>query len=180
MHYNLLSLGSIYYKWGMYLLDRLTNEKGPFEKSLVGLYRDDGLAVVQGGTSECERISKKLHKLFGKENWIIKLATYWCGKILFFVLLLFQQQTKNLVYLHGFEKNKSNAKSIGKRFNDATTIKSLHRSEHEFSIQKLTCRTQARDLVTILDVLYLILFIVSCLEITCSTKEVHIKSQNAR
>ena len=99
----------------------------------------------------------------------------------FFVLLLFQQQTKNLVY--------SNAKSIGKRFNDATILDDciddrsellFGSSEHEFSIQKLTCRTQARDSVTILDVLYLILFIISCLEITCSTKEVHIKSQNAR
>ena len=34
------------------------------------------------------RIIKLEIKLFGKENWIIKLATYWCGKILFFVLLL--------------------------------------------------------------------------------------------
>ena len=33
---------------GIYLLDRLTNENGPFEKSSVGLYRDDGLGVAKG------------------------------------------------------------------------------------------------------------------------------------
>ena len=100
----------------------------------------------------------------------------------------FVSTTNKKFSIHGFEKNKSNAKSIGKRFNDATILNDcidqnyilFGSSEHEFSIQKVTCRTQARDSVTILDVLYLILFIISCLEITCSTKEVHIKSQNAR
>ena len=33
---------------GVYFLDKLTNENGPFEKSLVGLYRDDGLGVPRG------------------------------------------------------------------------------------------------------------------------------------
>ena len=33
---------------GIYILNRLTNEDGPFEKQSVGLYRDDGLGVAKG------------------------------------------------------------------------------------------------------------------------------------
>ena len=45
---------------GMYLLDRLTNKNGPFEKSLVGLYRDDGLGVVKGTDRTRNKIRKQI------------------------------------------------------------------------------------------------------------------------
>ena len=59
---------------GLYLLYNITQKSnGIFHKGCVGLYRDDGLAIVRGGSSEGERISKKLFKLFEKEE--LKITT---------------------------------------------------------------------------------------------------------
>ena len=53
---------------GLYLLHNITHKNnGILHKECVGLYRDDGLAIIRGGASEGERISKKLFKLFEKE-----------------------------------------------------------------------------------------------------------------
>ena len=54
---------------GAYLLHSITlKSNGILHRESCGIYRDDGLAVVQGGTSECEHISKKLRKLFLKHD----------------------------------------------------------------------------------------------------------------
>ena len=47
----------------IYLLDRLTNEDGPFEKSSVGLYRDDGQkALTEPETKPIARGLKRFSK----------------------------------------------------------------------------------------------------------------------
>ena len=52
---------------GLYLLHCITQKSsGILHKESVGLYRDDGLAVIRGGASESERIVKKLRKVFTK------------------------------------------------------------------------------------------------------------------
>ena len=54
---------------GLYLLHQITlKSKGITHKENYGLYREDGLMVVQGGPSECEKITQKLRKLFMKEK----------------------------------------------------------------------------------------------------------------
>ena len=52
---------------GLYLLDRLTEKNAPFEnkKNEVGLYRDDGLAVVKGTGQMIEKLTQKIRKIFG-------------------------------------------------------------------------------------------------------------------
>ena len=54
---------------GLYLLDKITEKgKGVFSKAMVGLYRDDGLSIVHGVPGEVERMTKKLKKIFEKED----------------------------------------------------------------------------------------------------------------
>jgi len=52
---------------GIYLLDRLTNEQGPFERSLVGLYCDNGLGVANGTNRTRDKIRKQVEALFKEE-----------------------------------------------------------------------------------------------------------------
>ena len=51
---------------GLYLLKKI---KDIIPQAFVGLYRDDGLAVVQNANGpNLDRIRKKLHKCFKEEN----------------------------------------------------------------------------------------------------------------
>ena len=59
---------------GIYLLDRLTNEDGPFEKSSVGLYRDDGLGVAKGtDRTRDKNYRKRIEEIFKDEG--LKITT---------------------------------------------------------------------------------------------------------
>ena len=57
---------------GLYILHQLTNEKEPiFEKNKVGLYRDDGLAIIkiqQSGRTAERTIKPRLNKVFNNEG----------------------------------------------------------------------------------------------------------------
>ena len=58
---------------GIYLLYKLTRNdgtgpNGPFKKEEVGLYRDDGLAAVQGTNKERDAIKTKIKNIFAEEN----------------------------------------------------------------------------------------------------------------
>ena len=57
---------------GLYILDKLTNGKEAiFEKNKVGIYRDDGLALLkikQGGRTAERIIKPKLDKVFNSEE----------------------------------------------------------------------------------------------------------------
>jgi hypothetical protein len=58
---------------GIYLMYKLTRNdrtglNGPFKKEEVGLYRDDGLAAVQGTNKEREAIKTKIKQIFAEEN----------------------------------------------------------------------------------------------------------------
>ena len=53
---------------GVYLLNRLTDENGPFEKSSVGLYRDDGLSVAKGTERTRNQIQKWIEAIFNEEG----------------------------------------------------------------------------------------------------------------
>ena len=58
---------------GLYFLNSITHKsKGILHRESVGLYRDDGLAVICGGAAESVRIVKKLHKEFSKPDLKIK------------------------------------------------------------------------------------------------------------
>ena len=50
---------------GLYLLMRLQEV---ISKDNMGLYRDDGLAIVKGSGPEVERLQKKIVKIFQEEN----------------------------------------------------------------------------------------------------------------
>ena len=49
---------------GIYILERLTNSEGPFEKSTVRLYRDDGLGVARGTDRTRNKIREQIEKIF--------------------------------------------------------------------------------------------------------------------
>ena len=53
---------------GVYLLNRLTDENGPFKKSSVGLYRDDGLSVAKGTERTRNQIQKWIEAIFNEEG----------------------------------------------------------------------------------------------------------------
>ena len=55
---------------GLYLLWRLEDI---IPDGKVGLYRDDGLSVIEGNGQEVERVRKKLTKLFQEEG--LKITT---------------------------------------------------------------------------------------------------------
>ena len=56
---------------GLYLLKKI---KDIIPQAFVGLYRDDGLAVVQNANGpNLDRIRKKLHKCFKEENLKIEV-----------------------------------------------------------------------------------------------------------
>ena len=58
---------------GIYLLDQLTNENGPFEKSSVGLYRDDGLGVAKGTDRTRDKsYRKRIEEIFKEEGLKIR------------------------------------------------------------------------------------------------------------
>ena len=58
---------------GIYLLDRLSNKDGPFERWSVGLYRDDGLGVAMGTNQTRDKTRKKIEAIFKKD--ILKITT---------------------------------------------------------------------------------------------------------
>ena len=58
---------------GIYLLDRLTNDDGPFETSLVGLYRDDGLGIAIGTDRLRNQVRKRIEAIFKDEG--LKITT---------------------------------------------------------------------------------------------------------
>ena len=53
---------------GVYLLNRLTDKNGPFEKSAVGLYQDDSLGVAKGTDRTRNQIRKRIEAIFNKEG----------------------------------------------------------------------------------------------------------------
>ena len=53
---------------GIYLLNRLTCSDGPFEKSAVGLYRDDGLGIAKGTDRTRNQIRKRIGAIFKEEG----------------------------------------------------------------------------------------------------------------
>ena len=53
---------------GLYLLSKMTDPTGCFEQRNVGLYRDDGLAIIKGTGRTTELTKKKLHRIFKEEN----------------------------------------------------------------------------------------------------------------
>ena len=59
---------------GLYILDRLTNgDNPPFAKHNCGIYRDDGLAVIDIGTSKAHTIKTRLEDVFREEGLKIKV-----------------------------------------------------------------------------------------------------------
>ena len=58
---------------GIYLLDKITNKDGPFEKSWVGLYRYDGLGIAKGNDSTRDKIRKQIETIFKEEG--LKITT---------------------------------------------------------------------------------------------------------
>ena len=63
---------------GLYLLHKLTKkdgngQDGPFNKSQVGLYRDDGLAAIQGTNQERDKIKERIKTIFEEES--LKVVT---------------------------------------------------------------------------------------------------------
>ena len=55
---------------GIYMISRLMMK---FDKSLFGIYRDDGLMVVKGGGPEVDRARKEVIRIFQEEN--LKVTT---------------------------------------------------------------------------------------------------------
>ena len=55
---------------GLYILNLMTNL---IDKKYIGLYRDDGLAMVKGSWPELERLKKQTHKLF--QTFGLKITT---------------------------------------------------------------------------------------------------------
>ena len=53
---------------GLYMLDKLTGANGPFKKDEIGIYRDDGLAAIQGSGTRVNSLSKEVTALFKKEK----------------------------------------------------------------------------------------------------------------
>ena len=53
---------------GLYLLAKLTEKGVPFEKDKVGLYRDDGLAVVRGSSRTIEKMTQTIRNIFGENE----------------------------------------------------------------------------------------------------------------
>ena len=53
---------------GLYLLAKLTEKGVPFEKDKVGLYRDDGLAVVRGSNRTVEKMTQTMRNIFGENE----------------------------------------------------------------------------------------------------------------
>ena len=58
---------------GIYLLHKLTNEHGPFERSYAGLYRDDGLGIAKGTDQTRDKIRKQIEAIFKEEG--LKITT---------------------------------------------------------------------------------------------------------
>ena len=55
---------------GLYLLAKLTEKDAPFEnmENKVGLYRDDGLAVIRGSGRTTEKLIQQIRKIFGEND----------------------------------------------------------------------------------------------------------------
>ena len=62
---------------GLYLLAKLTEKNAPFKnkKNEVGLYRDDGLAVVRGSGRSTEKLVQEIRKIFGENELKITVET---------------------------------------------------------------------------------------------------------
>jgi len=61
---------------GLYLLDKMTSGDSPiFPKSNCGLYRDDGLAILEAGSTKAHQVKLKLEELYRKEGLKIKVKT---------------------------------------------------------------------------------------------------------
>ena len=60
---------------GLYLLNKITSKNAPFNKSEIGLYRDDGLAVRQGSGRSLEKDRQVLTNLFREEGLDITVET---------------------------------------------------------------------------------------------------------
>ena len=53
---------------GIYLLNNLTNQDGPFEKLCVGLHRDDGLGIAKTLTKQETKLGNKLKQFSRKKG----------------------------------------------------------------------------------------------------------------
>ena len=59
---------------GIYLLKKMTSgENAIFPKSNCGLYRDDGLAILETGTTNAHKVKLKLEELYKEEGLKIKV-----------------------------------------------------------------------------------------------------------
>ena len=62
---------------GLYILAKLTEKSAPFgnKKNEVGLYRNDGLAVVRGSGRSTEKLVQEIRKIFGENELKITVET---------------------------------------------------------------------------------------------------------
>ena len=79
---------------GLYLLHRLTNYYSAFEVQNIGLYRDDGLAVVKYSGRALEKFQQKIREIFMAEGLTIEIETGSDLKITDFLDLTLNLNTK--------------------------------------------------------------------------------------
>ena len=112
----------------------LNNIKQIIPNKQVGLYRDDGLAVVQGNNSQLKRIEKKLHQLFKSFN--LKIEVTFGMKSTDFLDIILDLSTDSYrphmkdnnkpVYIHSKSNHPPNIKrqlpvNIAKRISDLSS-----------------------------------------------------------
>ena len=60
---------------GLYILDKLTNgDNALFVKGNCGIYRDDGLAIIDIGTFQAHTVKNRLEEIFKEEGLKIKVV----------------------------------------------------------------------------------------------------------
>ena len=125
---------------GLFLLN---NIKQIIPNKQVGLYRDDGLAVVQGNNSQLKRMEKKLHQLFKSFN--LKIEVTFGMKSTDFLDIILDLSTDSYrphmkdnnkpVYIHSKSNHPPNIKrqlpvNIAKRISDLSSNELiLHREK---------------------------------------------------
>ena len=123
---------------GLFLLSKLERF---IPKDQIGLYRDDGLAVVELPGPEVERLKKKVVKLFSEHN--LSITTEVNIKVTDFLDVAFNLQTglhrpfkkatSNPIYVHKDSNHPMHVKKelpqmIGRRISDLSSKSSKQRS----------------------------------------------------
>ena len=124
---------------GLFLLSHLENL---IPQNQLGLYRDDGLAVVNLPGPEVERLSKDVKKLFSKHN--LKITTTVNTQTTDFLDVLFDLQTglhrpfkkatSNPIYVHQNSNHPRNVKAelpqmIGRRISELSANRNVFTAE---------------------------------------------------